>query len=46
MAAAQVEMLEQCARVVRRGGRLVYATCSSEPEENEDVVGAFLSQPS
>ena len=25
------------------GGRLVYATCSSEPEENEEVVDAFLA---
>ncbi|MBW8869005.1 MAG: rRNA cytosine-C5-methylase, partial [Acidobacteria bacterium] len=24
------------------GGALVYATCSSEPEENEAVVSAFL----
>jgi len=29
---------------VRRRGRLVYATCSSEPEENEAVVDAFLSR--
>jgi 16S rRNA (cytosine967-C5)-methyltransferase len=28
---------------VKAGGRLVYATCSSEPEENEEVVGAFLA---
>jgi 16S rRNA (cytosine967-C5)-methyltransferase len=28
---------------VAPGGRLVYATCSSEPEENEAVAGAFLS---
>jgi 16S rRNA (cytosine967-C5)-methyltransferase len=27
---------------VARGGRLVYATCSSEPEENEQVVDRFL----
>jgi 16S rRNA (cytosine967-C5)-methyltransferase len=28
---------------VRRGGRLVYATCSLEPEENDDVVRDFLA---
>ena len=43
LAAAQRAMLEQAAAVVRPGGRLVYATCSSEPEENEDVVASFLS---
>jgi len=43
MAVAQLQMLEHAAQVVRPGGRLVYATCSSEPEENEDVVAAFLS---
>jgi 16S rRNA (cytosine967-C5)-methyltransferase len=32
------------ARVLRAGGRLVYATCSSEPEENEDVVRRFLER--
>jgi 16S rRNA (cytosine967-C5)-methyltransferase len=29
---------------VRPGGRLVYATCSVEPEENEEVVRPFLAQ--
>jgi 16S rRNA (cytosine967-C5)-methyltransferase len=28
---------------LRPGGTLVYATCSSEPEENEGVVDAFLA---
>ena len=37
------EMLTETARAVRPGGRLVYSTCSSEPEENEEVVARFLS---
>ena len=41
-AAAQLRMLGHAAGAVRPGGRLVYATCSSEPEENEQVVAAFL----
>ena len=28
---------------MRPGGRLVYATCSLEPEENDDVARAFLA---
>jgi 16S rRNA (cytosine967-C5)-methyltransferase len=39
----QVALLERAAGVVKAGGRLVYATCSSEPDENEDVVARFLS---
>jgi 16S rRNA (cytosine967-C5)-methyltransferase len=42
LAAAQLGMLGHAAGAVRPGGRLVYATCSSEPEENEDVVATFL----
>jgi 16S rRNA (cytosine967-C5)-methyltransferase len=42
LAARQRRMLEEAARGVRNGGLLVYATCSSEPEENESVVEAFL----
>lgn len=42
-AAAQVALLDRVARVVRSGGRLVYSTCSSEPDENETVVRAFLA---
>jgi len=43
LAAAELTMLQHAADVVRAGGRLVYATCSSEPEENEGVVAAFLA---
>lgn len=43
LADAQRQMLAQLATVVRPGGRLVYSTCSSEPEENEAVVDAFLA---
>ena len=41
LAAAQRRMLRHAADCVAPGGRLIYATCSSEPEENDDVVGAF-----
>jgi 16S rRNA (cytosine967-C5)-methyltransferase len=43
LADAQVQMLRNAAERVGVGGRLVYATCSSEPEENERVVDAFLA---
>jgi 16S rRNA (cytosine967-C5)-methyltransferase len=42
MSATQQRLLEHASTVVAPGGRLVYATCSSEPEENEQVVAAFL----
>jgi 16S rRNA (cytosine967-C5)-methyltransferase len=42
-AEAQLRMLHEAARVVRPGGRVIYATCSSEPEENDGVVDAFLA---
>jgi len=43
LAASQRQMLEETARVLAPGGRLVYSTCSSEPEENEDVVAALVA---
>jgi len=42
-AAAQRALLSRVAGLVKPGGRLIYSTCSSEPEENEDVVSAFLA---
>jgi 16S rRNA (cytosine967-C5)-methyltransferase len=43
LAATEITMLQHAADAVAPGGRLIYATCSSEPEENEGVVDAFLS---
>jgi 16S rRNA (cytosine967-C5)-methyltransferase len=42
LADTQCRMLQQAADVLKPGGRLIYATCSSEPEENEEVVARFL----
>ena len=39
----QAAILAQAARLVRKGGRLVYATCSLLTEENEAQVQAFLA---
>jgi len=42
LAATQSALLAGAATAVQSGGRLVYATCSSEPEENQVVVNRFL----
>ena len=44
LASAQLRMLANAADRVARGGRLVYATCSTEPEENEHVAEQFLGE--
>jgi 16S rRNA (cytosine967-C5)-methyltransferase len=41
-AADQRALLARTADLVKPGGALVYATCSSEPEENDDVVNGFV----
>ncbi|MDB6126792.1 MAG: Fmu (Sun) domain protein [Verrucomicrobia bacterium] len=38
----QLALLHAAARLVAPGGRLVYSTCSIDPEENEQVVRAFF----
>jgi 16S rRNA (cytosine967-C5)-methyltransferase len=40
----QVAILDAASRLVRIGGRLVYATCSLLAEENEAQVSAFLTR--
>ena len=42
LATVQDRLLGHASSVVAAGGRLVYSTCSSEPEENEAVVRRFL----
>lgn len=38
----QKEILDSACRMVKPGGRLVYATCSLLPQENENQIEAFL----
>jgi 16S rRNA (cytosine967-C5)-methyltransferase len=44
LAAQQAELLDAASEAVRPGGLLVYATCSLEPEENEQQVDRFLER--
>lgn len=44
LAEVQANMLRNALKVLARGGRLVYATCSLEPEENEQVVERVLKE--
>ena len=39
----QAAILASAGRLVKPGGRLVYATCSFLREENEDIIAAFLT---
>ena len=41
--AKQTAILASAARLLKKGGRLVYATCSLLPEENAMIVAAFLA---
>ena len=42
----QRAILHAALRAVRPGGRVVYSTCSLEPEENEQVISSVLEQTS
>jgi 16S rRNA (cytosine967-C5)-methyltransferase len=43
LAGLQGQILSTSAEALRGGGALLYATCSTEPEENEGVVEALLA---
>ena len=40
----QLEILERASEYVRIGGVLVYSTCTTEVEENSDVIYKFLEK--
>lgn len=44
LAALQARLLDKAASLLGPGGRLVYCTCSLEPEEGERQAGAFLER--
>lgn len=44
LAEKQAAILEGAARLAKPGGRLVYATCSFLPQENEAIVEGFLAR--
>ncbi len=40
----QIQLLESAVKLVKPGGRIVYTTCSTAPEENEYVVTRILEK--
>jgi 16S rRNA (cytosine967-C5)-methyltransferase len=44
LAPTQLAILESAARLLKPGGRLVYATCSFLDQENQELVNLFLEK--
>ena len=40
----QAEILDQAAKMLKKGGRLIYSTCTFNPDENENTISAFLER--
>jgi 16S rRNA (cytosine967-C5)-methyltransferase len=43
-AAAQKVILQNASVAVKKGGRLIYCTCSLLPQENENIIDDFLAR--
>lgn len=44
LVALQKDILNSASRLTKVGGRLIYATCSLLPQENEEQIAAFLAE--
>jgi len=42
LANTQKQLIETAFKILKRGGTMVYSTCSCEPEENEGVITSLL----
>ena len=40
----QNAILQQCSKYLKKGGQMVYSTCSILKEENEDIINNFLEK--
>lgn len=40
----QTQILNTCSKYVKKGGKLLYSTCSILKEENEDIIQSFLEK--
>ena len=38
----QQDILEEAAKMLKPGGRIVYSTCTFAPEENEQAIAKFI----
>ncbi len=44
LATIQLQILKNCSTYLKKGGRLVYATCTTSKEENQGVIERFLAE--
>ena len=44
LSSLQYSILSASAKYLKRGGRMIYSTCTLAPEENRGVVDKFLSE--